>query len=126
MQTLLGVDEVVATAKIAYPEVYAGLTRRRREGSLSESHYKRACREFEADWSGYLRVDLRDDVLSLARDLIRRNPLRGADAVHLASAIHLTRSLGEKIVFVAADLRLLSAARRERLQILNPEESQHA
>jgi predicted nucleic acid-binding protein len=111
----------VATAKIAYAEVYAGLTRRRREGSLAEKDYRLVCREFEADWGGYLRVDLRDDVLSLARDLIRRNPLRAADAVHLASALHIVRSLGEDVVFVAADSRLLTAARREKLNVLNPE-----
>jgi predicted nucleic acid-binding protein len=111
----------IATAKIAYAEVYAGLTRRLRERSLSKAQHDLACRQFERDWQGYLRVDLHDDVLLLARDLIRRHPLRGFDAVHLASALSLARWLGEEITFAAADDRLLHAARAEGLAVLHPE-----
>ena len=111
----------VATAKIAYAEVYAGLTRKRREGHLSDNAYALACRQFEGDWQAYLRVDLLDEVLLLARDLIRRHPLRGFDAIHLASALSLKRALGEEITFAAADARLLQAAAGEHLRPLNVE-----
>ena len=72
-----------ATAKIAYPEIYSGLTRKWRENALSRSDYELACREFELDWEAYIRVDLHDEILSISRDLIQRYPLRGFDAVHL-------------------------------------------
>lgn len=111
--------EAVATAKIAYAEVYAGLTRKLREDNLAKAQYALACRQFESDWLAYLRVELGDDILLLARDLIQRRPLRGFDAVHLASALRLKLALGETITFAAADDRLLKAAEAESLEPLN-------
>ncbi len=111
----------VATAKIAYAEVYAGLKRKHREGHISTGQYRLACRQFERDWQAYIRVDLQDGILHLARDLIQTHPLRGFDAVHLASALSLKKALGEEIIFAAADERLLRAAKAERLRALNVE-----
>ncbi len=76
MQRLVTREGPVATAKIAYAEVYAGLTRKRRDGHLSDRQYARVCRQFERDWHAYIRVDLRDEILQLARDLIQRHPLQ--------------------------------------------------
>lgn len=114
--------EPVATSKIGYAEVYAALTRRRREKDLSARQYAVACRSFEEDWQACLLVDLRDEVLLLARDLIKRRPLRGFDAIHLASALSLSRELGVTMRFVAADSRLLGAAQAEKLRVINPED----
>jgi len=94
----------------SYAEVYAGLARKRRDGHLSERRYALACRQFERDWKAYVRVDLWDEILLLARDLIQRHPLRASDAIHLASALSLRGALGEDITFAAADERLLRAA----------------
>jgi len=114
----------VATAKIAYAEVYAGLTRKRRDGHLSARLYTQVCRQFEQDWPAYIRVELRDEILGLARDLIQRHPLRGFAAIHLASALSLKGALGEEITFAAADERLLRAAEAEHLQPLHVERAQ--
>jgi uncharacterized protein len=111
----------VATAKIAYAEIFAGLTRKLREGNLAKAQYALACRQFDRDWHAYIRVELGDDLLLLARDLIQRHPLRGFDAVHLASALTLKTSLGEEITFAAADGRLLKAVEAEDLKPLNVE-----
>lgn len=114
-------DRPIATAKIAYAEVYAGLTRKHREGHLSDRRYALTCRQFERDWQAYVRVDLRDEILVLARDLIQRHPLRGFDAIHLASALGLKSALAEDVTFTAADERLLRAAKAEHLRALNVE-----
>lgn len=119
VQALFRRSEPIATAKIAYAEAYAGLTRKHREGSLSRGDYEQICRRFELDWRFYVRVDLGDEVLSLARDLIKRGALRGFDAIHLASAVILENALGERVTFVAADKRLLRAAGREKLETLD-------
>ena len=123
IQTIVTRRGPVATAKIAYAEVYAGLTRKRREGHLSPRRYAQVCRQFELDWLAYVRVDLRDEILGLARDLIQRHPLRGFDAIHLASALSLKSALGEEVTFAAADERLLRAAEAERLRLLNVEKA---
>ncbi len=111
----------VATAKIAFAEVHAALARRRRAGHMREDQYASLCRRFEHEWAAYARVDLDDDVLALSRDLVRRHPLRGFDAIHLASAIALRTMLAEDFAFAAADAHLLEAARRERFRALNVE-----
>ena len=121
VREIVGAGEPVATSKIGYAEVHAALARRRREGDLSTRQYARVCKNFEEYWQIYVRVDLRDEVLLLARDLIKRRPLRGLDAIHLASALTLGRELGEEMRFVAADARLLGAAKAEKLRVLNPE-----
>jgi predicted nucleic acid-binding protein len=111
--------EMVATATIAYVEVHAALMRASRDGRLTASQYALTARQFEREWPAYAHVELRDDVLRLARDMVRRHPLRGYDAVHLASAATVRRGLDEEVVFVAADARLLTAAAAERLQTLD-------
>jgi predicted nucleic acid-binding protein len=112
---------VVATAKIAYAEIFAGLTRKLRKGNVSKPQYSVACRQFESDWLGYVRVELKDEVLTLARDLIQRHPLKGFDAVHLASALRLKIALAEEMRFAAADKNLLKAAQAEKLDAINVE-----
>lgn len=121
VQSIVKRGEPVATAKIAYAEIFAGLTRKLREGHLPKTLYGLACRQFERDWQSYVRVELQDDILFLARDLVQRHPLRGFDAVHLASALSLKNALGEEITFAAADERLLRAAGTEKLGALNVE-----
>jgi hypothetical protein len=55
----------------------------------------------------------------LARDLVRRHPLRGFDAIHLASAIRLQLLVGEPVPMVASDDRPLAAARNQGLNSLD-------
>ena len=111
----------VVIAKLAFAEVHAGLKRKHREGFLSGQDYTLSVRQFEADWESYIRVDLHDEIFRLARDLIRKHPLRGFDAVHLASALSVKRATGEDLPFAAADTRLLRAAASERLISINVE-----
>ncbi len=120
-QSLVQQSGPIATATIAYAEVFSGLTRKLREKHLSKALYGLACRQFDRDWPAYVRVELNEEILFLARDLIQRQPLRGFDAVHLASALSLRNALGERITFVAADGRLLKAAESEKLDVLNIE-----
>jgi predicted nucleic acid-binding protein len=111
----------VATSKIAYAEVHSGLARKKREGNLSSAGYAQICRQFEMDWNSYVRIELNDEVLSLARALIQRYPLRGFDAIHVASALILRANLGEHVAFATADARQLQAAAKENLIPLNVE-----
>jgi uncharacterized protein len=121
VQSIVEGREAIATAKIAYAEIFAGLARKLRENNLSKAQYAVACRQFESDWQAYLRIELEDAILLSARDLIQRHPLRGFDAVHLASALRLKTALAEEVTFLAADGRLLKAAEAENLEPLNVE-----
>lgn len=121
MQRILKRGEPVASATIAYAELYSGLTRRYREGDLSELQYRRVCRHVEQDWMAMVKVELGSEILSSVRVLVERHTLRGFDAIHLASALGLQAAANASVTFVAADHRLLRAAAHERLAIVNPE-----
>jgi predicted nucleic acid-binding protein len=121
VQRLLTRGEPIASATIAYAELYSGLTRRRREGGLSPAQYRLACRRVERDWMALVKVELGAEILSSARGLIQRHGLRAYDAIHLASALGLQAAVNEPVTFVAADQRLLQAAAGERLATVNPE-----
>ena len=121
MARLTRPDAPVGTATIAYAEMYAGLTRRHRDGDLSAVDYANACEQFERDWTGYLRISLDEDVLGAARLVIQRHALRGFHGIHLASALTLQNRWDETVVVVAADQRLLRAAAAEGLATLDVE-----
>lgn len=110
------VDEVaarlwpIATSRVAYAELFAGLNRKRRERDLTQARYRTAASEIERDWPTYLQVQVTDAVLLEARSLSELHPLRGFDALHLASALLLAQGTKLQLAFVAADQRLLDAA----------------
>ncbi|MCY4133234.1 MAG: type II toxin-antitoxin system VapC family toxin [Nitrospira sp.] len=105
----------VATATIAYPEMYSGFNRRKREGYLSGQQYTRLTRRFEEHWTTYIRIELTREILAVAKILLERHPLRAYDAIHLASAISLQKGTQEPLQFAAADSRLLNASSAEQL-----------
>lgn len=112
---LLQAEPMAATSVVAYAEVHAGLARKLRDQAMTVSDHRRTVRAFDADWRALVRVGVTERVLALVPALVRRHPLRGFDAIHLASAVRLRSELGGAVGFVAADERLLLAAERERL-----------
>ena len=117
VEALFIAEPRLATSKVSYAEVHAGLARRLREGRVSANMHRRLADRFDLDWDTYLAIDLIKPLLALTRDLVRRHPLRGFDAIHLASAISLRSSLGEPVQLVAGDERLLMAASKEGLEV---------
>jgi uncharacterized protein len=118
VQRLFKDPNPIAVSKIAYAEAYAALTRRWRDGHLKQVQYDQACRLFEREWPAYVIVEVEDDILRLARDLIRKYPLRGFDALHLASAKSLLKHLRAPVAFACADRRLLDSAEAEGFQLI--------
>lgn len=71
----------------------------------------------------YTVLNLSSEIMKNALDSHERHRLRAYDSVQLASAYILHRrasAVGETIVFVAADTRLLAAAVSEGLSVDNP------
>ena len=118
----LSSSDVVATSKLAFPELLSAFTRKRRSRELSEKSFRATVRRFEEDWKDFLVVDFHDDLLPLIKDLVVKYALKGADSVHLSSALWLSESSRMSVVFSASDEQLLKAARAERLPVFNPDE----
>ena len=114
-------DGLAVTATITYAEMHSGFSRKRREGGLSAKQYDSVCEEFESYWQSCLRIELTSDILTVARDLIKRHPLRAFDAIHLGSALRLKKEMAEPMTLIAADDRLLQAAQAEELVSVNVE-----
>jgi uncharacterized protein len=119
VRLLLADDPVVATSKVAYAEVHAAFARRLRDGTLLKVTHNSVSRAFDSDWLDYRHVDLDNQTLLRTRDLVVRHPLRGFDAIHLASALRLSERLGAPLQFVASDERLLAAAQSEGLVVVD-------
>ncbi len=117
----LGTSGTFGTSKITYAEVCATFARKRRENPRDHRSHLKGFQSFQEDWKHLAVVELADELLPVIRTLTEQYPLRGADAIHLASALWLGRVLHDEITFVAADVNLLNAAQREKLKVINPE-----
>jgi predicted nucleic acid-binding protein len=122
VQRLFARQEDKVTAKIAYVEALAAFSRRRREGYLAENDYVSLCQRFDSEWEAYVVVELSDEVLKASRRLIDNYPLKGFDAIHLASALLIKNIVKEEVTFTCSDRNLLDAAEKENLNTVNPEE----
>ncbi len=109
----------MALSVLAHAEVHAAFARRRREERHDDRAHAALLTRFNADWSRRIQVPVSPAVLALVPDLCRRHPLRGMDAVQLASALVLFHP-GLALTFGCADGRLNDAARAEGLDVFEP------
>lgn len=99
--------DVALSSRLAYPEVCAALTAAGRNHDLTESEASAAMSDWELFWASMRVVELSADVERAAGSLAATQQLRGADAVHLASAL----ALGSEDLTVAVwDKRLHAGA----------------
>jgi predicted nucleic acid-binding protein len=118
-ETTRAVEEAdaVATSLLAYAEGRAAFARARREARLSATAYRHVLHEFLEDWSRLVIVEITERLVRNAGDLAARRALRGFDALHLASAMDLCAAVSLPLSFLAFDLSLTLAAKREGMQI---------
>jgi predicted nucleic acid-binding protein len=108
-----GCDAAVAS-RLAYPEVRAALAAAARDHDLSDHDLGTAEQAWDRYWAATRPVELTAAVEQHAGQLARSHALRGADAVHLASAL----ALGDPGLVVAAwDRRLHTAAKTAGLHV---------
>jgi predicted nucleic acid-binding protein len=71
---------------LSYPELISCFNRLLRERKLTEGDYRRLKRELRLDLDGAAILDPTPDIISLAVRCLELEPLRAADALHLATA----------------------------------------
>ena len=108
-----GCDAAVSS-RLAYPEVCAALAAARRNHDLSSKDVRSAERDWEQFWHAIRPIELTTEVQKSAGALARHHALRGADAVHLASALAVT---DPQLVVAVWDRRLRSGVEAEGLSI---------
>lgn len=112
---------IIYTSKLTYPEMLSAFARKYKMGDISKSEFHRASNKFVADWGHFVVVEFQDELLPIINKIIKKHYLRGADSIHLSSALWLKHTVKENVTFVASDINLLKAAESERLHIVNPE-----
>jgi predicted nucleic acid-binding protein len=112
-----GCDLAVAS-RLAYAEVCAALAAAHRNHVLDEHDFRRTWRLWQKRWATTSAVELSSGVEVRAGELAARHALRGADAVHLASAVAVADSDCTMAVW---DRRLHAGARAEGLAVVPAE-----
>lgn len=99
--------DAALSSRLAYPEVCAALAAAGRNHDLTTSEVAAATAEWKVFWVAMRPVELSADVERTAGALAASQQLRGADAVHLASAL----ALGSNDLTIAVwDKRLHASA----------------
>jgi predicted nucleic acid-binding protein len=100
-----GCDAAVSS-RLAYPEVCAALAAAKRSNFIAPGQLSNAESTWEMYWGALRLIELTADVAKNAGALARASTLRGADAVHLGSAL----AVGLDDLIVAVWDRQLHAA----------------
>jgi len=106
----------VATSSVAFAEGVAAFSRRRREGILTRAGYRRAVLVFHEEHRSFFLVRITPHLNTVVQRVVEKYPLRGFDAIHLASALIMAGAEGE-LVFACFDKGLNTAAKREGLKV---------
>lgn len=106
--------DAAASSRLAYPEVCAALASAGRSRDLSPGVLVACMEHWDELWAAIRPVELTPRVEQAAGRVARAHALRGADAVHLASAMEL-RSSG--VVVAVWDRRLHDGAGAEGLAV---------
>ncbi|MDM8518751.1 type II toxin-antitoxin system VapC family toxin [Anaerolineales bacterium HSG6] len=113
------------TVRITGPEMIAAFFRKANTGQIPRSDAVIFAQNFKANWQNIYRIiEIDSQVSDNAMLMAEKHGLRGYDAVHLATAIHLelirhNRGL-PRLIFVSADNDLFQTAQSEGLLVENP------
>lgn len=109
--------EAIITSTVAYAETLAAVYRKKREvATINERIFESVRVLFLKDWNSFIHVDVNHNLNKRIEEVLSAYPLRGFDAIHLASALIVSERIPENFIFVCYDKRLLSAAKSEGLE----------
>ncbi len=120
VNALLEDTSVAAASRLAYPEILAAITRRHRAAEIETGTFERIKKAFKVDWTSLTVIEMHKEVFQFIDEVIAKHALKGADSIHLSTALWLRKVTKEDVVFVASDLELLKAAKAEKLSVCNP------
>lgn len=108
-----GCDAAISS-RLAYPEVRAALAAAGRDHRLDAEAKRQAEAAWEGYWAATRPVELTEAITAQAGQLAGQYALRGADAVHLASAL----AVGvDELLFAAWDQRLRSGVETAGIEL---------
>jgi predicted nucleic acid-binding protein len=118
-------QEVLGCSPLGFIEVGSTMARKRSAGEVTPDEFGVKRSSLLKDWHRFLRIDMTVAVVERAFDVSDQHGLRGADSVHLASALILKEELeldSSEFTFVTSDEELKSAALKAGLTVIDPQE----
>jgi predicted nucleic acid-binding protein len=106
--------DAALSSRLAYPEVRAALAAAGRNHDLAGDEVAAATEAWEEFWAAARPVERTPQVERNAGNLAQQHALRGADAVHLASALAIQ---APELIVAVWDQRLHAAVMTERLLV---------
>ena len=108
----------IAISSVGYAETMASIHRKRREIQTSPKTFSPVFESFQKDWESFIRIEVADNLNESINRITAAYPLRGFDAIHLASALLINERVPEGFLFACFDNALLKAAQGEGLETL--------
>jgi predicted nucleic acid-binding protein len=117
-------DAALYSSDLAIAEVAAAIAILGRTGRIRRPQQQEALAEFYKHTTTlFIHLTVRRDTVRYAADLTQRFPLKGYDAVHLATALTLAgdlRTTGLSLTLVTGDEQIIRAAKSLELSTANP------
>jgi predicted nucleic acid-binding protein len=116
-ELLISVSPEIYISTLAFVEFGSALGRKLLNEEIAKAKIMDAITELEKDWQEvFTKIPLEDTLAEAAAAIALEYSLKGADAVHLASAIAVDAEL-----FVVSDTKLIHAAKKLGIDYYNPE-----
>jgi predicted nucleic acid-binding protein len=119
-------DNILVTAEITIAEVSAALAVIAWVGRISRRQSDELWGKFKRDLLTHYEVlPTHRTIIHCAAELCQKHPLRGFDAIHLASGLQLQETMAQQeegvtITYVTGDDALVTAGQSEGLDVDNP------
>jgi predicted nucleic acid-binding protein len=110
----------VVVARVTYAELAASVARAARLAVITEAQRDAILGRLTLDFSRLQVIELRASMLAGIPELVVHHPLRGYDAIQLATALHVQAS-GNSVEFWTTDETLRVAAIAEGLRVVVPQ-----
>ena len=106
----------IATSSVAYAEAMSSFYRKKRETAFEDALMEQIVHNLRTDWSSFIRIQVNDELNDYIDKAIEAHPLRGFDAIHLASAMIMHERFENRLLFACFDHKLTQAAQTEGIQ----------
>lgn len=99
-------------------EIFSALARKLQLKEISAEGVKKICEAFRSGCQRAVMIELSEDVINEAQNLVFRNTIKTLDAIHIASSILLRQEVEVSFPLITADNELASVAKKESFEII--------
>lgn len=121
VRSLIRRARMVATTELSRIEVVAAIMRAVRTGNLISQEASKAIEVLRSDWADTMSLKVSGAILTTGEHAVFTHPLKGYDAIHLASAIIWREALRTEITLACFDSQLRRAAKAEKFRLWPPD-----